>query len=186
MSIDDCFFGISDYRLSLNILYIWKNTHKMHCYCTLMFTFYNFHVYIISINILCYMKFYLNMYTYIYCTCIYIYIYIYMFTYTYIHIYICVCIYIYTYMYMYIYICVYIYIYKYIYIYIYIYIFIYWIEIWSCRLVKSQFSLLVSVYGRFQGNSFIVSDLQICEKLYDVRFMFCLIFPYQVFLSSLQ
>ena len=50
----------------------------------------------------------------------------------------------------------------------------------------SQFSQLVLVYGRFQGNSFIIRDLQICEKLYDVRFMFFLIFPYKVFLFSLQ
>ena len=50
-------------------------------------------------------------------------------------------------------------------------------KIWGCRLVKSQYSQLVLAYDR---------DLQICEKLYDVRFMLCLIFPYKVFLSSLQ
>ena len=57
---------------------------------------------------------------------------------------------------------------------------------WGCRLIKSQFSQLVSAHGRFQGNFFIIHGLQICEKLYDVRFMLCLIFPYKVFLSSLQ
>ena len=31
-----------------------------------------------------------------------------------------------------------------------------------------------------------MSDLRVCEKLYDVRFMLRLIFPYKVFLSSLQ
>ena len=59
-------------------------------------------------------------------------------------------------------------------------------KIWGCRLVKRQFSQLVSAYGRFQGNLFIIRGLQICEKLYDVRLMLCLIFPYKVFLSSLQ
>ena len=29
-------------------------------------------------------------------------------------------------------------------------------KIWGCRLVKSQFSQLVSAYGRFQGNLFII------------------------------
>ena len=37
--------------------------------------------------------------------------------------------------------------------------------LWGCRLVKSQFSQLVSAYGRFQGNFFIMSELQICGKL---------------------
>ena len=31
-----------------------------------------------------------------------------------------------------------------------------------------------------------MSNLQIYDKLYDVRFMLCLIFPYKEFLSSLQ
>ena len=30
-------------------------------------------------------------------------------------------------------------------------------EIWSCRLVKTEFSQLFSVYGRFQG--YMASDL---------------------------
>ena len=33
---------------------------------------------------------------------------------------------------------------------------------------------------------FIIRDLQIFEKLFDVRLMLRLIFPYKVFLSSLQ
>ena len=49
-------------------------------------------------------------------------------------------------------------------------------EIWRYRLIKSQFSQLVGACGRFQGIFFIISDLQICEKLYDVGFMLCLIF----------
>ena len=66
----------------------------------------------------------------------------------------------------------------YIYIYIYIYIFFFFEQkIWGCRLVKSHFSQLVLAYGLFQGNFFIFSD---------VRFMLCLIFPDEVFLSSLQ
>ena len=32
----------------------------------------------------------------------------------------------------------------------------------------------------------LMSNLQICDKLYDVRFMLCLIFPYRELLSSLQ
>ena len=60
------------------------------------------------------------------------------------------------------------------------------LEVWGCRLVKSQFFELVSEYGRFQWDFFIIRDLQICKKLYEVRFMLCLIYPYKVFLSSLQ
>ena len=71
--------------------------------------------------------------------------------------------------------------------YIYIYIYIYNLtEVWGFRLVKSQFPQLVSAYGHFQVNSFIIRDLQICEKLYDLRYMFCSIFPDKMFLSSLQ
>ena len=58
-------------------------------------------------------------------------------------------------------------------------------KIWGYRLVKSQFSQLVSACGRFQGNFFITSDLQTCEKLYDARFMLRLIFPYKVLFCSL-
>ena len=80
------------------------------------------------------------------------------------------------------------------YIYIYIilvnldYIWVIHIEqkIWGCRLVKSHFSQLVSAYDRFQGNFFIMGNVHICEKLHEVRFMLYLIFPYKVFLSSLQ
>ena len=59
-------------------------------------------------------------------------------------------------------------------------------KIWGCRLVKSHFSKLVSAYDRFQGNFFMMGNVHICEKLYEVRFMLYLIFPYKVFLSSLQ
>ena len=59
-------------------------------------------------------------------------------------------------------------------------------KIWGCRLVKSHFSQLVSAYDRFQGNFFMMGNVHICEKLYEVRFMLYLIFPYKVFLSSLQ
>ena len=54
------------------------------------------------------------------------------------------------------------------------------------RLVKIQISLLVSAYGCIQGNVFIMTNLQIWEKLYDIRLMLCLIFPYKVVLCSLQ
>ena len=56
---------------------------------------------------------------------------------------------------------------------------------WDCMLAKSQFSQIVSAYGFFQGN-FFMSDLQICEKLLDVRFMLRLIFHNKVFLCLLQ
>ena len=60
---------------------------------------------------------------------------------------------------------------------IHIYIYIYSEQkIWGCRLVKSNFSQLVLACGCFQVNFSIMSDLQIFEKLYDVRFMLCLIF----------
>ena len=42
------------------------------------------------------------------------------------------------------------------YIYIYIYIYIY---LWVFTLVESHFSELVLVYGRFQGNFFIMNHL---------------------------
>ena len=50
----------------------------------------------------------------------------------------------------------------------------------------SKMSSFPTAHDCFQGDSFIILDLQICETLYDLRFMFCLIFPYKEFLSSLQ
>ena len=59
-------------------------------------------------------------------------------------------------------------------------------KIWGCRLVESQFSQLVSTYGNFQENFFIIRDLQVYKNIYDIRFMLCLrcFFPCVSFLAQ--
>ena len=50
---------------------------------------------------------------------------------------------------------------------------------------KSVFQTSFGLWS-FSRNFFIIRDLQICEKLYDIRFMLFLIIPYKMFLSSLE
>ena len=54
------------------------------------------------------------------------------------------------------------------------------------ELEQPKIILLIACTTKKIGCFHLINNLQICEKLYNVRFMLCLIFPYKEFFSSLQ